>query len=345
MRHNQLGKGGPFVSELGLGTMTFGAETDEAEAHRQLDAFAAAGGTFVDTADVYADGESESIVGRWLASRKPDNIMLATKAGFRPPGGSSGASRRGIVKALDGSLRRPGVDAIDVFYVHGWDPDAALPDTLATLDAVVAAGKVHNIGWSNTTGWQLQRILDTTRHADLVQPVVFQPQYNLLDRVVEWELLPLCLEQGLAVCPWSPLGGGWLTGKYRPDSQPTGATRLGEDPARGVEAYHKRNKERVWRIIDAVRSVADQSGSWMGEVALRWLLTRPGVSSALVGARTVEQLQQSLTATELTLTADQLDRLTTVSAPGVPDYPYGMLERACGMTIWQELGTAAADGR
>ena len=345
MRYNQLGTGGPYVSELGLGTMTFGAETGEAEAHRQLDAFVAAGGTLVDTADIYADGESESIVGRWLASRKPDDIVLATKARFRPPSGSSGASRRGIVKALDGSLQRLGVDAIDVFYVHGWDPDAALLDTLATLDAAVAAGKVHNIGWSNTTGWQLQRIVDTARRAGMTLPVVFQPQYNLLDRVIEWELLPLCLEEGLAVCPWSPLGGGWLTGKYQRDNRPTGATRLGEDPSRGVEAYDKRNTERVWRIIDAARSVAEESGAWMGAVALRWLLTRPGVSSVLLGARTVDQLQQSLAAGELALTGDQLDRLTTVSAPGLPDYPYGMLERACGMTVWQELGTAAIDGQ
>ena len=134
-----------------------------------------------------------------------------------------------------------------------------------------------------------------------------------------------------------------MTGKYQRDTEPTGATRLGEDPARGVEAYHKRNNERVWQIIDAVQSVADESGAWMGEVALRWLLGRPGVASVLVGARTVEQLQQSLAVTELELTTDQLDRLTTVSAPGIPDYPYGMLERACGMTIWQELGTAASD--
>ncbi|MDJ0497771.1 MAG: aldo/keto reductase [Acidimicrobiia bacterium] len=345
MRYNQLGKGGPFVSELGLGTMTFGAETEEAEAHRQLDVFVAAGGTFVDTADVYADGESESIVGRWLASRKPEDIVLATKARFRPPSGSSGASRRGIVKALDGSLQRLGVEAIDVFYVHGWDPDAALLDTLATLDAAVAAGKVHNIGWSNTTGWQLQQIVDTAHYAGLTQPVVFQPQYNLLDRVIEWELLPLCLEQGLAVCPWSPLGGGWLTGKYRRDTEPTGATRLGEDPTRGVEAYDKRNIERVWRIIDAIQSIADESGAWMGEVALRWLLARPGVTSVLLGARTVEQLHQSLAAADLELTTDQLARLTTVSAPGVPDYPYGMLEKACGMTVWQELGTANPEDR
>lgn len=343
MKQNQLGNGGPFVTELGLGTMTFGAETDERDAHQQLDQFVATGGTFIDTADVYADGESERIVGRWLASRRPANIVVATKARFRPPHGSSGASRRGVTKALDASLRRLGIEAIDLFYIHGWDPEADVLDTLATLDAAVAAGKIHNIGWSNTTGWQLQRILDTARHAGLARPVVFQPQYNLLDRVIEWELLPLCLEEGIAVCPWSPLGGGWLTGKYRRDTAPTGATRLGEDPKRGVEAYDKRNKDRVWQIIDAAQAIADETGAWIGAVALRWLLTRPTVASVLLGARTTEQLKQSLGAVDVALDAGQLERLTAASAPGLPDYPYGMLERACGMEIWQHLGTSPAE--
>ena len=340
MRHNQMSKGGLFVIELGLGTMTFGVETDETEAHQQLDFFAEAGGTLIDTADVYGDGESERIVGSWLASRRPDNILLATKGRFRPPAGSSGASRRGITKALDGSLQRLGVDAIDIYYVHGWDPEADLLDTLATLDTAVSAGKVHNIGWSNTTGWQLQRIIDTARHAGMVQPVVFQPQYNLLERIIEWELLPLCIEEGIAICPWSPLGGGWLTGKYRRDSAPSGATRLGEDPKRGVEAYHKRNTDHVWRIIETTQAIADETAGWIGAVALRWLLSRPGVASVLLGARTGAQLQQSLTATDLELDSGQLERLTRVSAPGLPDYPYGMLENACGMGIWQDLGTS-----
>ena len=342
MRHNQLGKGGPFVSELGLGTMTFGVETDESEAHLQLDAFVAAGGTFIDTADVYADGESERIVGRWLASRRPENVVVATKARFRPPPGSSGASRRGITKALDGSLRRLGTESIDVLYIHGWDPAADLLDTLATLDTAVAAGKVHNIGWSNTSGWQFQRILDTARHAGLVRPVVFQPQYNLLDRVIEWELIPLCLDQGIAICPWSPLGGGWLTGKYQRNTTPSGATRLGEDPERGVEAYDKRNNDRVWKIIDTAQAIADENGVWIGAVALRWLLTRPGVASVLLGARTLEQLLQSLTVVDVELGSGRLEGLTQVSAPGLPDYPYGMLERACGVTIWQNLGTSSS---
>lgn len=340
MKTNQLGRGGPFVSELALGTMTFGAETAETEAHRQLDVFAGAGGTFIDTADIYASGESERIVGRWLASRNPEDMIVATKARFMPPPGSSGASRRGITMALDASLTRLGVEAVDLFYVHGWDPAASLVDTLGALTDAVTAGKVHSIGWSNTTGWQLQRIIDTARNAGLAIPVAFQPQYNLLDRGIEFEVLPLCLEEGIAICPWSPLGGGWLTGKYQRDTAPTGATRLGEDPGRGVEAYATRNTDRVWGIVEAAAAIAERTGVWIGEVALRWLLERPGVGSVLLGARTAEQLQQSLAAAEYEISESDLDRLTMISAPGLPPYPYGMVEKACGVEIWRDLGTA-----
>ena len=344
MQLNQLGTGGPFVSEIGLGTMTFGAETDAKEAHAQLDLFAAKGGTFIDTADVYATGESERIIGSWLESRRPENVVVATKGRFLPPTGSSGASRRGIVKALDASLQRLGVDTIDVYYVHGWDPLADPADTLRALDDAVRAGKVHNIAWSNTTAWQLQRILGLARQHGYAIPIAFQPQYNLLDRTIEWELLPLCLDEGLAVCPWSPLGGGWLTGKYQRDTPPTGATRLGEDPGRGVEAYDKRNTDRVWRIVESARDIADSTDAWIGEVALRWVLDRPAVISALVGARTADQLRQSLRATEYRLDTAAAKRLTAVSAPGLPPYPYGMLETACDVDVWQRLGTASPDG-
>lgn len=330
------------MSELGLGTMTFGAETEEAEAHQQLDIYARAGGTYIDTADIYARGESERIIGRWLDSRGPDNMILATKARFMPPAGSSGASRRGVVKALDASLARLGVEAIDLFYIHGWDPAASLLDTLGALTDAVAAGKIHSIGWSNTTGWQLQKILDTAANAGLASPVAFQPQYNLLDRGIELELLPLCLEEGIALCPWSPLGGGWLTGKYERDTPPTGATRLGEDPGRGVEAYNTRNTDRVWAIIDEATAIAERTGAWIGEIALRWLLERPGVGSVLLGARTAEQLRQSLAAAEYKMSESNLDRLTMVSAPGLPPYPYGMVENACGVDIWKTLGTAGS---
>ena len=336
----QLGPGGPHVAPLALGTMTFGAETDEAEAHRQLDVFVERGGNLIDTADVYNDGVSEEFIGRWLGKRSSrDDVIVATKGRFRPPAGSPGASRRSLVQAVDGSLQRLGVDHLDVYFVHGWDPDTPIEETLDTLAALVRQGKIHNLGWSNTTGWQLQRIMATAKLGGFVRPIVFQPQYNLLDRSIEWEVLPCCLEEDLGITPWSPLGGGWLTGKYQRDTAPTGPTRLGDDPTRGVEAYAKRNVERTWEIIDVANRIAAGHQRPIHEVALAWLATRPGVSSILLGARTVEQLEANLNAATLVLSDEEADELTAVSAPGVPPYPYGMVEEYCGVTHWQELRT------
>jgi aryl-alcohol dehydrogenase-like predicted oxidoreductase len=334
-----LGRNGPIVSRLTLGTMTFGHETGENEAVEQLDAFVAAGGTLVDTADAYNGGESERIVGRWLADRRPEQVLLTTKGRFVPPPGSHGASRRSLVRSVEGSLDRLGVDAIDLYLVHGWDQHTPVGETLDTLSALVRAGKIHNVGWSNVTGWQLQRIVDAARSGGFVEPCVLQPQYNLLDRGIELEVLPCCLEEGLAVTPWSPLGGGWLTGKYRRDARPTGPTRLGDDPERGVEAYDARNTDRTWRILDAVSGLARRLDRPMAQIAVAWLLTRPGVESVVLGARTVEQLAETLPALEVELAAGDLAELTAVSAPGVPPYPYGLLESACDVPHWRRLGT------
>lgn len=335
----QLGPSGPIVSRLALGTMTFGAETDEGDAHEQLDRFHQAGGTFIDTADVYGRGESERIVGRWLDQRRPDDVVISTKGRFAPPPGSAGASRRALVKSIDASLQRLGIDAIDLYFVHGWDDVTPVEETLDALSAEVRKGKIHSLGWSNVTGWQLATIMTTARLGGHVVPTVIQPQYNLLDRTIETEVLPCALAEGLAMTPWSPLGGGWLTGKYRRDERPTGATRLGEDPNRGVEAYDTRNVDRTWEVLDAVQAVADRHERSMAEVAIAWLLRRPGVASVLLGARTVEQLAGIIESTTLQLSDDDLDRLTRASAPGLPEYPYTMIEQFTETTIWRDLGT------
>ncbi|MEP4652193.1 MAG: aldo/keto reductase, partial [Ilumatobacter sp.] len=189
----ELGPGGPIVSRLALGTMTFGVETDESVARRQLDEFVEAGGTFVDTADVYGDGASEEIIGRWAAARGGvDDLIVATKGRFAPPAGSHGASRRSIHRSVDRSLRRLGLDAIDVYFVHGWDDFTPIEETLDALTSLVRAGKIHHIAWSNVTGWQLQRIITTATLGDFVPPVAVQPQYNLIDRGIELEVLPCC---------------------------------------------------------------------------------------------------------------------------------------------------------
>ncbi|HEY0949079.1 aldo/keto reductase [Nocardioides sp.] len=333
-----LGPGGPSVTRLALGTMTFGVETEQAEAFAQLDRYVEHGGTFIDTADVYGQGESERIVGRWLADRGHDHLVISTKGRFGAAAGTPGASRRALRRAVAGSLSRLGVDALDLYFVHGWDELTPVEETLDTLSALVRAGTVHQIGWSNVTGWQLQRIVTTARLGGHVVPTVLQPQYNLLDRGIELEVLPVCLEESLALTPWSPLAGGWLTGKYQRDSRPTGATRLGEDPDRGVEAYDVRNTDRTWRILDTVTSIAERHGRPPAHVALAWLLSRPAVASVLLGARTTEQLEQTLGAVDLALDEDEITALTRVSDPGLPPYPYGMVEDFCGVSHWERLG-------
>ncbi|MDH3298944.1 MAG: aldo/keto reductase [Acidimicrobiia bacterium] len=333
------------TNQLALGTMTFGVETDEGGAFAQLDRFREVGGTHIDTADVYGDGESERIIGRWLADRRPDRgddgMLIATKGRFAPPEGLAGASRPALQAAVDASLSRLGIDHIDLYLVHGWDQETPVAETLETLTGLVEAGKIGRVGWSNLTGYQFGTIVTTARLGDLAGPEVIQLQYNLLDRTIEHELLPFCLDTGITSQAWSPLGGGWLTGKYRRNKRPEGATRLGEDPNRGVEAYDKRNTDRTWAIVDAVTAIASDHGCSPGQVAITWLLTRPTVSSVLLGARTLEQLDDNLGAADVTLSADDIARLTTVSAPGLPDYPYAMLEEFAGMEHWHILGSAA----
>lgn len=228
----QLGPRGPVASRLALGTMTFGVETLEEDAHAQLDAFVEAGGTLLDTADVYGGGESERIVGRWLADRPHDHVLVAPKGRFAPPPGSRGASRRSLLRSIDASLQRLGADAVDLYFVHGWDVDTPVAETLDALSAEVRKGKIHSVGWSNVTGWQLAQIMATARLGGFVIPTVLQPQYNLLDRTIEWEVLPCALAEDLAVTPWSPLGGGWLTGKRSCRSADGLVERVGEQPRR-----------------------------------------------------------------------------------------------------------------
>jgi len=329
MEYRNLGRSGTAVSALALGTMTFGAETDEAGSHAQLDRFVEAGGTLIDTADVYAGGASEAIIGRWLAQRPSetrDRVVIATKGRFPTsdePNGV-GLSRRHLRRALDASLRRLGVDCIDLYQVHAFDALTPLEETLSCLDDLVREGKIHYVGLSNFTGWQLQRAVDLAEHLHLSPPVTLQPQYSLLVREVEWELVPACSASGIGILPWSPLGGGWLTGKYRRDEVPTGATRLGENPERGMEAYGPRaREERTWRVVDAVRDVATGRGVSLSQVALAWLMGRPAVTSVILGARTLDQLADNLGAAGLRLSGEETDRLDAASEIPIGDYPYG----------------------
>ncbi len=326
MEYRNLGSTGTIVSAQCLGTMTFGHESDEKTAHGQLDLFVERGGNFIDSADVYSGGHSEEIIGRWLATRSGmrDQLVIATKGRFpmgdRP--NDAGLSRTHLGRALDASLRRLGVDAVDLYQAHAWDPLTPIEETLGFLDDAVRAGKIRYAGVSNFVGWQLQKAVLLAGEAAPI--VTLQPQYNLLVRDIELEIVDVCRNEGIGILPWSPLAGGWLTGKYTRDEPPVGATRLGEDPDRGVEAYGPRNaQERTWRIIDAVREVAEARGVPMSRVALAWVADRPSVTSVILGARTVAQLDDNLGAAGMHLSDNETELLTDASAPFVADYPYG----------------------
>ncbi|MGO4536995.1 aldo/keto reductase [Leifsonia sp. 2MCAF36] len=323
-----LGNSGTMVSEFALGTMTFGAEADERASHAIIELYLEAGGNLLDTADVYTTGASESIIGRWLA-RNPgrrDGVVIATKGRFPMGGGPNdlGLSRAHLRTALDASLRRLGVDHIDLYQMHAWDALTPIEETLRFLDDAVTAGKISYYGFSNYLGWQLTKAVHVARAHGWAPPVTLQPQYSLIVRGIEHEVVPAALDAGVGLLPWSPLAGGWLSGKYRRDEAPTGATRLGENPTRGMEAWEARNADpRTWEIIDAVDAVARETGASASQVSLRWLSDRPAVTSVILGARTVEQLEDNLGAADLRLTHDQRTRLDDASTPRTDIYPYG----------------------
>jgi aryl-alcohol dehydrogenase-like predicted oxidoreductase len=328
MQYRALGGSGTVVSTLCLGTMTFGNESDEKTSHAQLDRFVERGGNFVDTADVYSHGISEEIIGRWLAARPAlrDQMVIATKGRFPMGDGPNdhGLTRTHLSRALEASLRRLGADTIDLYQAHAWDPITPIEETLRFFDDAVRAGKIRYIGVSNFIGWQLQKAAMLADLRGLTPIVTLQPQYNLLARDIEFELVDVCRNQNIGILPWSPLAGGWLTGKYRRDQVPTGASRLGDDPERGMEAYARRNaQERTWRIIETVRQVAEGRAVTMSQVALAWVADRPAVTSVILGARTLEQLDDNLAAAGLHLSEGETVLLDKVSAPEVADYPYG----------------------
>ncbi|WP_433041794.1 aldo/keto reductase [Dactylosporangium sp. CS-033363] len=327
MEHRYLGASGLLVSELGLGTMTFGGEADEAASRALLDRYAEAGGTFIDSADVYGGGASEEIVGRWLAGRDRDRFVVATKCFWATGDGPNdhGAGRRHLLAAVRASLRRLGTDYIDLYQVHAFDESTPLEETLATLDGLVRAGLVRHLGVSNYASWQLQKSLDVARHRGWEPFVSAQPLYNLIDRDIEPELVPVCRNEGVAILPWAPLRGGWLTGKYRRGMQtaPVG-TRWEADKQPWLGDWNTSVDERTWAVTDTLLAVADEVGRTPAQVALRWLMQRPGVTAPIVGARTVAQLDDNLGAVGLVLDDKHVERLTGAGARPLP-YPHGYL--------------------
>lgn len=326
MELRPLGRTGVQVSELCLGAMTFGNEADEATSIKMVDRFLDAGGNFIDTANVYNDGVSEEITGRALNSKR-DLVVLATKVRFQSGPGPNdvGLSRRHIRLAVEASLRRLGTDRIDLYQVHCWDARAQLDDTVSVLNDLVHEGKVCYVGASNYTAWQLAKALGLAEGKGLESFVSLQPEYSLITRDIERELLPLCKTEGLAVLPWSPLCGGILTGKYRKDEDLPQGTR-GGDAEEPITFTYKLD-DRAWAIVDAVRKVADETGKSSAQVALNWVTNRSGVTSPIIGARNLDQLEDNLGAVGWKLDDEHWKALTWASA--FPrGYPYDFIEYA-----------------
>jgi len=324
MEYRFLGNTGVQVSELCLGTMTFGRETDEATSRVIIDRFLEAGGNFVDTADVYGKtpGLSEEIVGRALKGRR-DKVILATKVFFPTGSGPNqrGLSRIHIMQAVEASLRRLQTDYIDLYYVHCWDKRTPLEETLATLDDLVKSGKVRYLGVSNFTAWQLMKALSISERWGWSKFVCLQPQYSLVVRDIEREILPLCREEGLGVAVWGPLGGGFLSGKYRRGEKPPEGTRIAGAKEDWEEAWSRRATEKNFRILDVVGEIASSRGKSYAQVALAWVRAQPGITSPIIGARTLEQLEDNLGSAGWELTSEELEALDRVSRLE-EGYPY-----------------------
>jgi aryl-alcohol dehydrogenase-like predicted oxidoreductase len=313
-----------------MGSMTFGNEADEATSHRLLDRFVDAGGNFIDTADVYAAGASEEIIGSWLAHRSRDDLVIATKLFWHTGGGPNdhGAGRKHILAAVHASLRRLGTDYLDLYQVHAFDEATPLEETLGTLDGLVRAGKVRHLGASNYASWQLQKSVDLARHRGWEPFVALQPLYNLVDREIELDLVPVCRNEGLGVIPWAPLRGGWLTGKYRRGmtSAPPD-TRWEADKQPWLGDWQSSVDERTWSVTDTLVAVAEEVERSPAQVALRWLLRQPAVTAPIIGARTPAQLEDNLGASGWSLDDKYVERLTA-AGDRPPPYPYGYLARS-----------------
>src|SRR5215203_7392434 len=322
MDYARLGNTGLMVSELCLGCMTFGQEADEEASREIVGRFLEAGGNFVDTADVYSNGVSEEITGRALEGVR-DDVVLATKVRFPMGEGPNdvGLSRKHIMQGCEDSLRRLGTDYIDLYQVHCWDAATPLEETISALTDLVRSGKVRYIGVSNFTGWQLMRSLAVSERDGLEKFVCLQPQYSLVERNIEREILPVCVEEGLGVIPWSPLGGGFLSGKYRRGEEPPEDSRIAGAPDEFEEAWTKRSVERNWRTLDVVGEISEETGKSYAQISLNWLLRQEGVTAPIIGARRMEQLEDNLGAAGWELSEEQVARLSKASA--IEDvYPY-----------------------
>jgi aryl-alcohol dehydrogenase-like predicted oxidoreductase len=334
MKYKRLGNAGVKVSELCLGGMTFGEAdeksfmhkigSDEQTAFRVMSRALELGVNFIDTADVYGqDGLSERVIGTWFEREgKRDQVVLASKFRFTMGDGPnrSGASRYRIVRCVEDSLRRLKTDRLDLYQIHMQDMDTPEEETLRALDDLVSSGKVLYIGCSNYAAYRLMSSLWTSKVEHLARFVTLQAEYSLVTRDIEREHVPLCRETGLGILAWSPLAGGFLSGKY----QRAGAVPEGTRLAKMKDRYARFDNDLGWRALDAARAVASETVSTPAAVSLAWLLSKPQVTAAIFGARDLSQLEDNVKATDLILSADQLKRLDEASALEL-GYPYGFM--------------------
>lgn len=320
MQHVRFGRTGLKVSRLCLGTMTFGYQCDAETSVAILNTAAESGITFLDTADAYPlggppdlVGRTEEIIGQWLAPRR-DQFILATKCHYPtgPMPWDSGNSRQNIVRALEASLRRLRTDHVDLYQLHSWDPNTPIDETLQALDDVVRAGKVRYVGCSNFLAYQLARSVGRAEVLGTTNFISVQPRYNLLYREQERELFPLCAEEGIAVIPYNPLAGGFLSGKHQPGSPTEGGRfTLGAAAGRYQDRYWH---DRMFAVVDEIRPIADEAGVSMATLAMQWVLANPVITSPIVGASRPEQLSDPVAALGVALDADVKDKLDQMTS-------------------------------
>jgi aryl-alcohol dehydrogenase-like predicted oxidoreductase len=327
MDYRFLGKSGLKVSELAMGTQTFGWGADQEVAHVLADRFVDAGGNLFDTSSTYNNGESESILGEWLNARKHrDSLVIASKVFFPTGDGKNeiGLSRKHIFDVVETSLRRLRTDYIDIYQTHCYDLSTPLEETLSAFEDLVRSGKVRYAGVSNFASGQVMKAVFLGRDRGL-SIVSLQAEYSLLVRETEWELLPLCEEEGLGLLAWSPLAGGWLTGKYRKGEAAAADSRVGRGD-RWDDQPAQRESELAWRVIARLAEVAAARGKTPSQVALNYLLRRSEIVVPIFGARTPEQLEENLGSTGWELDRGEIDALSDVSETPLP-YPYRFIER------------------
>ena len=339
--YRTLGRSGLVVSPLALGTMTFGTarwgspdDVSEAIFNEYVDA----GGNFIDTADIYAGGRSEELVGQYVTDRNlRDKVVLATKFSWNAQPGNpnaGGNGRKNIYRALESSLRRLKTDYIDLYWLHAWDMVTPVEEVLQTFGELVRAGKIRYFGFSNVPAWYTTKAATLAAAHAMPGPIALQMAYALIERNLEREYLPLARECGLGITPWSPLAAGFLTGKYqRAASGATGEGRLSGPNPFGNSLFTDRN----WRILDTLRSVTAEFDRPMAQVALAWALAQPGITAPIVGVSRVEQLHDNLASLDIGFTPEQLRTLNEVSAPE-PTFPYNIFTPEINQSIFGGFG-------